>query len=42
MAICTQCGTVMHDTDMREHRCDEAAVPKKGEEFKPVTTKVAK
>jgi len=31
MAVCTRCGVVMHDDDVRNHICKEADIPKKGE-----------
>ncbi len=34
MAICTKCGTIMHDDDMLTHECDLSEIPKKGEKFK--------
>ena len=34
MAVCTKCGTVMHEDDVNNHTCLEADIPKKGE---PIT-----
>ena len=41
MAICTRCGAVTSNED-KNHICDEADVPKKGEEKKPQMTTVVK
>lgn len=37
MALCTNCGAVMHPDDMERHVCDAADVPVKGK-LKRITT----
>ena len=34
MAICTQCGSLLHNDDIISHKCLEADIPKKGKEKK--------
>ena len=34
MAICTQCGTIMHEDDTTNHKCKEEDIPKKGKPIK--------
>ncbi len=29
MALCTRCGTLMHDEDMSKHTCNELDIPLK-------------
>lgn len=41
MAICFNCGAIMQEEDMGNHKCKSENVPKKGEELKPTFTKVA-
>lgn len=36
MAICSYCGTVMHEEDIQKHTCKDK--PIKGKEWKPVKT----
>ena len=38
MAICLNCGNIIHDEDMRAHKCDITQIPEKGTEKKPLTT----
>lgn len=38
MAICTKCGAIMHDKDMRKHKCDAADLVAEGFIKKPTTT----
>lgn len=40
MSICLNCGTIMHPDDAKNHICNETEVPKKGEKFKPIISKV--
>jgi len=34
MAICTQCGTILHEEDMKIHVCLEEDKPQKGKPIK--------
>lgn len=38
MAICFNCGALMHEDDMGKHVCNPANVVKKGKEKIPSTT----
>ena len=38
MAICTNCGVLMHYDDMAQHKCKTEDLPTKGIEKKPTTT----
>jgi hypothetical protein len=34
MAICTQCGRIIHDEDVDKHICNPSEIPTKGKEKK--------
>lgn len=38
MAICLNCGTILHEEDSEKHKCKIDKIPKKGKEFIPTTT----
>ena len=38
MAICTNCGAVIHQDDIYKHICELAKIPEKGKEKIPMTT----
>ena len=40
MALCTQCGALLHDLDANSHVCDEADKPEKGKPIKKGKTKL--
>jgi len=43
MALCTQCGMILHEEDAPAHVCEGADLPAKGTMKKPtVTNKTAK
>lgn len=37
MALCTQCGAILHEEDMNKHKCLQANIPIKGKEKLPNT-----
>lgn len=38
MAICTQCGYILHADDVKGHVCASADLPKSGKPLKPTTS----
>jgi hypothetical protein len=40
MAICTKCGAILHEDDLKKHICLAANLPTKGKELHPQTLAV--
>lgn len=38
MAICTNCGTILHEDDIKNHICNPLTIAEKGKEKTPTTT----
>lgn len=42
MPLCTECGYILHEDDVREHVCNEVDKPTKGRPRKPTTVEVVR
>jgi hypothetical protein len=42
MSLCTKCGVILHDADMRTHECNPENVPVKGVELSVARIEVVK
>jgi len=42
MALCSDCGAIIHKEDVASHICNELNLPQKGKEKQPQTTEVVK